>query len=644
MALGNRLRYEIDNFLTRGTIALVTALFAVTSCMVLAAAAILVFAGVKPAGSTGELNLAEAIWLAVTRALDPGTFADDTGWSYRLVGFLVTMGGIFLTSALIGVLVSGLDRRLFELRRGRTPVVETGHTLILGWSPQIYTILHELACANRSRRSRRLIRMAGPESRRRACVVILAERDRMEMEEEIRLKAANMLGTRVVCRSGDPLDPDVLQIAHPETTRAIIVLSTGGPHPDLPVGQALLALACHRAQREQRYHIVAAIQRPANLEIMRMIGGEGTQVFLVDRLIACLIAQACRQPGLLPVYEELLRFEGVPIRFAEIQTLAGATYGEAIYRMENAILIGRQSPDGAVQINPPADTRLQPGDQLILLQRVGESVHISHATHLDARSRVMRGESPAPLSPDNLLILGWNQRAPTILEQLSHYAPPGSQVTVCALFPTGEIQPCCAGADAGSLRVTFEQGDPLDRLTLERLAATGHAFIVILSPPETPDVQLADGTTVMTFLHLRDIARKTAQNYSILMEIVEPRSRDLPGISTASDGVISEGIAALVLAQLAEDKDLAPVLVSLLFPGGSHIFLRPVGDYVLPGEPVSFRTLMAAAQCRGETALGYRLLSEAGQDGRFSGVHLNPDRSAFISFSEQDRVIVLAKG
>ena len=130
------------------------------------------------------------------------------GWSYRLVGFAITLGGIFIVSALIGVLASGLEGRLNDLRRGRSRVVEVGHTVILGWSPQVFTIVSELAFANRRRREDRTSSLTGHN----ACVAILADKDKVEMEEEIRTKVPDTLGTpyrlpeRQPARSGRSAD------------------------------------------------------------------------------------------------------------------------------------------------------------------------------------------------------------------------------------------------------------------------------------------------------------------------------------------------------------------------------------------------------------------------------------------------------
>ena len=148
---GERLRYQFDNYMSRGTIALVLALFAITALIIVAAACIIVFAGLRTANS-GPFGFGEALWQSSLRAIDTGTVAGDTSWSFRGVAFIVTLSGIFILSALIGVLANGLEEKLSDLRRGRSHVVESGHTVILGWSPQIFTILRELAYANQKRR------------------------------------------------------------------------------------------------------------------------------------------------------------------------------------------------------------------------------------------------------------------------------------------------------------------------------------------------------------------------------------------------------------------------------------------------------------------------------------------------------------
>ncbi len=640
--LMDRLRYRFDNFMSRGTIALVAALFAATLCMILTAVAILVFSGLGPEGSTARLGIAEAFWQVTMRTIDTGTIAGDTGWSFRLVGFLVTMGGIFITSALIGVLASGLEERLNQLRRGRSRVLESGHTIILGWSPQVFTIINELAFANRNLSKRSRSAKTGQEAGRSACVAILADRDKLEMEEEIHIKAPNTLGTRLVCRSGNPLDPDDLHIVNPEAARAIIILSPGGQYPDMPVAKTLLALTRDRDRRVHPYHIVAAVHRLTNLEIIRMIGGDEAQVFMIDRLVSYIIAQTCRQSGLSSVYSELFSFEGAAIYFTEIPALVSMSYGDALHRFEKSTMIGLRYRDGTSRLNPPADTIIQPGDQVIAIAGDDDAIQISRTTIPDSNSQVFHDALPASVPFDHLLIVGWNRRAPIILEQLSHYAPAGSQIRVFASYSIEQMQSDCGGASYAPIQVTFEQGNPVDRPSLERLMESRYPYVLILSPTDAPDIQMADAFTMVSLMHIRHIARVTNQKFSIVSEIMDVRNRELMEVTGADDVIISEQLIALALTQIAENKEVASLFVDLLTPGGAEIYLKPVADYIRLGSPVNFYTVIAAALRKGETAIGYRLLSEAGQVEQSFGVHVNPEKSALISFNAQDQVIVIA--
>ncbi len=65
---------------------------------------------------------------------------------------VVTVGGILIVSSLIGVLTTGMNNRITELRKGRSPVLARGHTVLLGWSDQVFTIVAELVKANQANR------------------------------------------------------------------------------------------------------------------------------------------------------------------------------------------------------------------------------------------------------------------------------------------------------------------------------------------------------------------------------------------------------------------------------------------------------------------------------------------------------------
>src|SRR3954452_23012891 len=141
--LGARLRYAFDKTMAAGPIALIGWLAILSLLVVVVAGGFLALTRIAREG--GEpLTFIEAFWESLMRTLDSGTMGGDTGWGFRLVMLAVTLGGIFIVSALIGVLSTGIDNKIDELRKGRSRVIERDHTIILNWSPSIFDIVAEL--------------------------------------------------------------------------------------------------------------------------------------------------------------------------------------------------------------------------------------------------------------------------------------------------------------------------------------------------------------------------------------------------------------------------------------------------------------------------------------------------------------------
>src|SRR6185503_10757647 len=121
-----------------------------------------------------------------------------------------TLGGVFVVSSLIGVISNGLEAQMDRLRKGRSLVLEQNHVLILGWSTHVFTILSELVTAN--------------ENQKKARIVILADKDKVEMEDGIRARVELRGAMRINCRPGSPIDLTDLEIANPHKARSIIIL------------------------------------------------------------------------------------------------------------------------------------------------------------------------------------------------------------------------------------------------------------------------------------------------------------------------------------------------------------------------------------------------------------------------------------
>ncbi len=190
--------------------------------------------------------------------------------------------------------------------------------------------------------------------------------------------------------------------------------------------------------------------------------------------------------------------------------------------------------------------------------------------------------------------------------------------------------------------VRYQQGDPTDRDVLERLNLTQYDHAVVLCNP-TLDAEQADAQTLVTLLHLRDICDRHHHNVQIVTEILDVRNQALAQVARPDDFVISEQLISLMLAQVAEQKNINAVLTDLFSPEGSEIYLKPAGNYVSVDRPVNFYTIVEAARQRGESAIGYRRKADANNVARSYGVVINPAKDQPIQLQPNDAIILLAE-
>ena len=629
--LRQRWQYFFDNFMSRGTSALIGGLAILTLVIISVAALIITIGGHLLAPEGGDApGFLEAAWLSLMRTLDAGTMGSDAGWGFRLVMLLVTVGGIFIVSTLIGVLSNGLEDKLDELRKGRSLVLESEHTVILGWSPQIFTIISELIQANENRT-------------RGAVIVILADQDKVEMEDEIKERIPETKNTRIICRSGSPIDLTDLEIVSPHAARSIIVLPEGAD-PDTHVIKSVLALTNNPNRREEPYLIVTQIRDPKNMDVVRMLGARDHVLpILTTDLIARVVAQTSRLSGLSVVYTELMNFGGDEIYFADAGSLAGRVYGDALLASEDATVMGLRKQDGAILLNPPMDTVIERGDQVFALAEDDDKLSLSPGLKFDIQADAFRTDrAPRAAAPEKCLILGWNRSGATIVRELDNYVPTGSQVTVVTDLFNLDKQIRQQAGELKNQRVVITEGDTTDRALLNELGAPDFDHVIVLAYSHL-EPQEADAKTLVTLLHLRDIAEKDETPFSIVSEMLDLRNRELAEAAKVDDFIVSDHLVSLMTTQLSENRDLFAVFTDIFDPEGSEIYLKPVGDYVAAGQPVSFATVVEAARRRGETAIGYRLLHESGNADKAYGVHTNPKKSGMVTFAAEDRIIVISE-
>jgi len=621
----DRLRYAFDNLMSKGTPALIGLLALGTVSFIVFWAGAVSILGVLP-DDMRETSLIERMWYGLMRTLDAGTMGGDAGsWAFLVANLGVTLGGVFIVSALIGILNTGLEAKLDGLRKGRSKVIEDDHTVVLGWGPAVFTIIEELSIAN--------------ENKKDACIVILSEADKVVMEEEIRERISDLRTTRVVCRSGSVTDILDLAMVSVQTSRSILVIAPDHGDPDVHVIKTLLALIHAPDRRKEPYHIVAELRHEKNLGIARMVGKSEASIIAAGDLISRITVQTCRQSGLSLVHTELLDFGGDEIYFSRPDAVAGLTFGEALNRYPTSSLIGLATTDGPVVL-PDLARKIDISDRLIAISADDDTVVASKNIDVIDESAIVAPVRAKAL-PERTLILGANERLLSIVNGLDSYAAKGSEVVVVAAADDQDLVTSLT-ATLKNQSLHCHKADVTDRKVLDSLSVGAFDHLIVLSDNELT-AEMSDSRVLMTLLHLREIGEKLGKDLAIVSDMRDVRNRRLAEVTDADDFIVSDRLVSLMMCQVAENKQLFPVLSDLFDPEGAEIYLKPASDYVRLRIGMSFATVVEAARRRGEIAIGYRKASLARDASASYGVRTNPPKAERVSFDLDDKVVVVAE-
>ena len=615
-----KLRYKFDNLMSKGTGILLLSLASATAIMI---AVISLIVWITQSGPTSSFT--ELLWMGLMRAIDSGTVSGDTGSAgYIFLMFVTTLGGIFILSILIGILTTGIESKLDSLRKGRSRVIEKDQTIILGWSEQIFTIIEELIEAN--------------SNRKHACIVIMGNHDKSEMDDAIRERITDTKTTRIVTRQGNPIDIDDLEIVSLNTSRSIIII----PEDDTRVIKTILAITNNPNKRSEPYNIVTVLRDPENVQVAHIAGNNQAEIILSDTLISRIIAQTCRQPGLSTVYTELLDFGGDEIYFSDCPETIGKTFAEVLFLFEKSTVIGIQS-QGKTYLNPPMDTVINQGDHIIAISEDDDTVVAKVDQEIKIETdAIIQTPIESVEVPEKTLILGWNDNAHLIIHEIDNYVPQASILTV--------VSDCVEEKDFQATlsqvvnqKIELLKGDPKDRAILDELMVKNYDHVIILSNNSELDVQESDANTLVVLLQLRDISEKLNCRFSVVSEMMDFRNKKLAEVTKVNDFIVSEKLISLMLTQVSENKMINTVFDDLFDADGSELYIKKASKYVVMDKSINYYTLVEAAKRKNELVIGYVIASEQKNAQKNYGIYINPLKSTTVMLGEKDGLIVIAE-
>ena len=604
-----KFQYHFDNIMSKGTASLIGILFGITALVVVIAGIIV--------GFTNKTGVGKATWMSLMHAIDAGTLAgDNENFVFMLLMTIVTICGLFITSMLIGILNTGIEDKMTSLQKGKSQVLEKNHVVLLGFNEDAINILSELITAN--------------ENHKNQVVVVMDETDKTEMEDAIHQRIPNTKTTRIICRSGQTDRFSDLSICSLETCRSIIL----NINDDARTIKSILACV-HLLEKNEnnKAYITAMIHDPENMEAAQIAGAGRAEILYFKQTIARLMAQATRQPGISSVFTNLLSYDGDEIYIEPLAGSEGLTLEQINLRLPQSMAIGISGENGP-KINPPADTVVKPGEELILIE---EDDGVSSLTSAPAAAeKSIFSNLPIQHEPQCTLILGNGELLDLVLTELDGYVAPGSLV-VAASDSWGDRDHIADHLNLQNLKVEQKTCDIYLSSVLKELLAYKPQNVMILTDSSMED-ENADANTLLLLLQLSDIAEKNGLSFTVASEMRKVENQELAKMTKVNDFVVSSNITALMMTQISQNRQQRMLLEDLLDEDGSEFYRKPITHYVECGKPVDFYTLVSSAARYGEVAVGYQKV----HGGKFRTV-TNPPKGEKITFTEEDALIVIAE-
>ncbi|KAL5156315.1 Ion channel CASTOR [Glycine soja] len=618
VSLNKQIAYRVDVFLSVYPYA--------KPLVLLVATLLLIFlGGLALFGVTTE-DLAHCLWLSWTYVADSGNHASSQGIGPRLVAVSISFGGMLIFAMMLGLVSDAISEKFDSLRKGKSEVVEQNHTLILGWSDKLGSLLNQLAIANES--------LGG------GTVAVMAERDKEEMELDIAKMEFDFKGTSVICRSGSPLILADLKKVSVSKARAIIVLAEDGNADQSDARALRTVLSLTGVKEGLRGHIVVELSDLDNEVLVKLVGGDLVETVVAHDVIGRLMIQCARQPGLAQIWEDILGFENCEFYIKRWPQLEGMQFEDVLISFPAAIPCGIKvaSYGGKIILNPDDSYVLQEGDEILVIAEDDD-------TYAPASlPTVWRGSLPKdfvyPKSPERILFCGWRRDMEDMIMVLDASLAHGSELWMFNDVPEKEREKKLTdgGLDINRLEnisLVNREGNAVIRRHLESLPLESFDSILILADESVEDSAIqADSRSLATLLLIRDIQarrlpyvsmasqahggsfskgswigemKQASDKTVIISEILDPRTKNLISMSKISDYVLSNELVSMALAMVAEDRQINDVLEELFAEEGNEMHIRKADLYLCEGDELNFYEIMLRARQRREIVIGYRL-------------------------------------
>jgi voltage-gated potassium channel len=282
-------------------------------------------------------SLGDSFYWAVTTALGRGDATYVTSPAGRLLSWALILFGVTTIGAVTGALVAFVINFLLTEGQGMGAAGYQDHVVVCGWNATARDLIEEMRSDDYGAR-----------------VVLIADLDR------------SPAGDGVYFIRGDAANTDELRRAGIEEAAAAIVCPRAGDD-ESDMHSILVLMAIGSLAPDVR--TVAEVNNPRHAEHFRRAGAD--EMLVTSRLASRLLARSALYPGLTNLVVDIV--SGGPgselYRVPLDRAYAARSVDDVIAALRatfRATLVAYIRDDRALT-NPPADLRVQPGDEAVVV-------------------------------------------------------------------------------------------------------------------------------------------------------------------------------------------------------------------------------------------------------------------------------------
>ena len=557
-----------------------------------------------------DTNFTTSLWNSWTFIVDAGSHVAETKFAGKFISIIITVLGMLFFATLVGLLTSGIEETLEELRKGRSSVVEKNHIVILGWSDKIFSIINQISKAN--------------ENENKIVIVILAEKEKDVMDLELANNTQLFRNTEVITRTGELFGLEALSKVSLNEAKNLILLDEDKEFSDNIKIRILLTI--------KKYYpinipIIIELRNEVTLEIIKKFSAKNIYQINMNKTVNRLIAQSVANPGVGIIYSKILDFNGPSFYIIDVPQLIGQNYSNLLFKNDEICLCGISSEE-KINFCPNSDYKIKPHDKLVVLSDGKQNIRsINNGNVKDYKILKYNGNLFQLERDKQILIIGNHTFLNELINEIYEYFDSTVKITIIS-----SSNPYFENNESTKLiNDTFE-----NYMNNSGMDLNIFDNIIVFSNSEKDDKFTNDSEVLVNYIYIKNHLNGQNKFIHIVAEIFDESTEKILTEETNRDFIISEDLISNYISTIAFNNEIYYAWEDLFSYGGNLIQVNNIADIFQNITSFSFNDISKNMYENNALLIGYI-------DKR-NIIHINPNKKSIErQWSESEKLIYIIK-